>query len=91
MARLAEERPQEDVADDQPQRPLPLRQPDERREVRRGHQLHPLLRRSNKNLSMSQFIYLILANFQFSVLMFSVPILRLLPRAAQPNSLVPWD
>ena len=32
--------------DDQPQRPLPLRQPDDGREIRRGHQLHPLLRRS---------------------------------------------
>ena len=88
MARLAEERPQEDVADDQPQRPLPLRQPDERREVRRGHQLHPLLRRSNQKLSMSQFIRLILTFFHFSVFMFFWPRLRLLPRAAQPNSLV---
>ena len=45
MARLVEKRSQEDVTHDQSQRPVPLRQSDVRREIRRGHQLHPVLRR----------------------------------------------
>jgi hypothetical protein len=45
MARLSEKRFEENVSNDESQRSLLVRQPDVGRKIRRGHQLHPLLRR----------------------------------------------